>query len=213
MKLTDRTTRVLRYSAFGAIISAAAVSPLGFAGADPQDRPAPPPATVTATVTAMVAPGQCDPIPDGKLPQQAVDYATVDGKIVTPAPEAPADDKMDGEDTESPKGDAAAPAEGPVHGVSVFDPYLCDPASAERAEDVDHKKDNDNPKAQVPDEPKLPRGVTPTLKQYPGGGQNGLAEGGEGGSKTHLGDPDPKATPTENPTPRAPVLNPSNPMG
>lgn len=205
MNLSARASKALRYSAFGAIGGALALSPLGFAGADPNDPAAPvAPVTVTATVTAIVAPDQCEPLPDGKLPQKAVDYATT-GDPITPEPDAPVDERADEEVPAAPATTTTVADKegesGQINGSGPFDPYLCDPQSA---------TPTTTPTTPVIDEgPKLEDipGVTPTLRPYPGSG-GGLAESPEGGSGVQLGTPDPETTPTENPTARPGVLAP-----
>lgn len=220
MKVSDRTIKAMRYSAFGAIGGALALSPLGLSFADPdQGPPPPPPATVTATVTAIVAPEECKPIPDGKLPQQAVDYATVDGRIITPTP-TPApenDDAMDTPKKDTPKKDKSDKEkksdEGSaeqINGSGPFDPYLCDPQAAVIAS-ASEKPDAKPPVDEGPKLGDIP-GVKPTLRPYPNQ-QGDLTEGQGGGSGVTLGTPDPKATPTENPAPRPGAPGPGNGLG
>ena len=202
-----RTKAILRYSAFGAIGSAMALSPLGFAGADPNAPVPPPPATVTATVTAIVAPDQCKPLPDGKLPQRAVDYATDGGPIQTPAPSGPPNDRMSGGDEAPPP---AAPASGEMHGSGPFDPYTCEVQGATPATTTPVNAEPKGPKLEdIP-------GVKPTLRPYPGQGPGGMAESPQGGSGVNLGPANPKAAPTDVPAPApAPgaAPGPSNPLG
>lgn len=89
MPQTDRSqTRsktAMKWTGITALFGMAALSPLSMSSADPGADGAPAPVTVTATVTAHVAPDQCDPVPDGQLPQRAVDYAS-DGSPITPDP-------------------------------------------------------------------------------------------------------------------------------
>ena len=136
MPTTPSTSRAKRYSGYAgiaALAGMAALSPLSLAGADPEGS-APAPVTVTATVTAMVAPDQCDPLPDGQLPQTAVDYAS-DGAPITTAPvttEAPAPSDVEALVTETSIAAAPRAAEegGEISGTGPFDPYLCAPAAA-----------------------------------------------------------------------------------
>lgn len=206
MGMSARTISILRYGAFGAIGGAMALSPLGFAGADPESTPATP-ATVTATVTAIVAPDQCKPLPDGKLPQKAVDYATDGGPIETPAEGAP-DEKLD--KTEGSGQKATAEEGGEIQGKGPFDPYLCQAQGTTAASPTTTPVNAEPPGPKLEDIP----GVTPTLRPYPGQGPGGMAESPEGGSGVELGPPNPSATPTENPAPRPGTgLSPSSPLG
>lgn len=217
MNLSERAKKALRYSAFGAVVSAAALSPLGFAGADPNAHGTPgAPVTVTATVTAVVAPDQCEPLPDGKLPQKAVDYAST-GDPITPDPEAPVTDERADEEVPSTNSAEPTPSKAPKAddedgkkteqisgGNGPFDPYLCDPQAIPTT--TTPVTPTVDPGPQLEDIP----GVTPTLRPYPGSG-SGLAENPEGGSGVELSPPDVEATPTENPTPRG-GLAPSRPL-
>ena len=212
MNLSARVAKTLRYGAFGAIGGALALSPLGFAGADPNDVDAPrTPTTVTATVTAIVAPDQCEPLPDGKLPQKSVDYATTGGPITTESEAPVQDEKLDEKvapatKTSVAEGDKTAAEAEQINGTGPFDPYLCDAQKATPSSSA-------APTTPVVDQgPKLEDipGVKPTLREYPGTG-GGLAESPEGGSGVTLGTPDPKATPTENPE-RPGGLAPSRPL-
>lgn len=191
MKLSARATKALRYGAFGAIGGALALSPLGLAGANPEAEPGGPaaPVTVTATVTAIVAPDQCEPVPDGKLPQLAVDYATT-GDPITPEAQEPVDERANEE--VSTEGTVAEVADGEIRGSGPFDPYLCVPQPEAPTTAPETPEIDEGPKLEdIP-------GVTPTLRPYPGTG-GGLAESSEGGSGVELGTPDPDAEPTETP--------------
>lgn len=212
MSKSHRVKRAARYAAFGAVGGALALSPLGLSYAEPEpgtDGAAP--VTVTATVTAVIAPDQCEPLPDGRLPQRATDYATTGGDIVIPTttaevpapdappaspdlffgnlPLAPADEAPAVEDAEG------APEEGaPIEGKGPFDPYLCDPASAA----PETTTITPEPVAPGPALEDIP-GVTPTLRPYPSGG--GLTDGPVGNAGPQLGAPDKDARPTEKPLP------------
>ena len=204
MGASDRTKKLLRYGAFGAIGGAMALSPLGFASADEEPGVPSAPATVTATVTAIVAPEECKPIPDGKLPQQAVDYAT-DGGPITTAPAPPADDTG----LDAPKDSTSNPTsdeeKASAQGSGPFDPYLCEAQGATQAARPSTLPEETGPKlGDIP-------GVNPTLRPYPNQ-QGDLTEGQGGGSGVTLGTPDPKATPTENPAP-TPGLGAPRPLG
>ena len=210
--MSPRAQRVARYAAFGAIGGALALSPLGITNAEPEPAPNGDDTsrvTVTATVTAVIAPDQCDPLPDGRLPQRATDYATTGEDIVLPEPspelplaEEPAPELFAGgsflfpmapadELEDAPREDGE---EGPIEGSGPFDPYLCDPAGAA----PETTTVTPVPVAPGPALEDLP-GVTPTLRPYPSGG--GLTDGpvGEGGPQ--LGNPDESARPTEEPLP------------
>ncbi len=208
MSKNHRAKRVARYAAFGAVGGALALSPLGLSYADPApgtDGVAP--VTVTATVTAVIAPDQCDPLPDGRLPQRAVDYSTTGDDIVIPEPSAvpapegvpelftgnvplaPADELED-----APREDEEGVEGQPIEGTGPFDPYLCDPAGA-APETITITPE---PVAPGPDLEDIP-GVTPTLRPYPGAG--GLADGAVGQVGPQLGNPDEEARPTEEPLP------------
>lgn len=208
MSKNHRAKRVARYAAFGAVGGALALSPLGLSYADPApgtDGVAP--VTVTATVTAVIAPDQCDPLPDGRLPQRAVDYSTTGDDIVIPEPSAvpapegvpelftgnvplaPADELED-----APREDEEGVEGQPIEGTGPFDPYLCDPAGAA----PETTTITPEPVAPGPDLEDIP-GVTPTLRPYPGAG--GLADGAVGQVGPQLGNPDEEARPTEEPLP------------
>lgn len=212
MPMSHRAQRVARYAAFGAIGGALALSPLSITNAEPEPSPNGDGAsqvTVTATVTAVIAPDQCDPLPDGRLPQRATDYATTGEDIVLPDPElaptegpvepapelfagsgflpmAPADEL---EDAPREEGE-----DGPIEGSGPFDPYLCDPAGAA----PETTTITPEPVAPGPALEDLP-GVTPSLRPYPSGG--GLTDGPVGESGPQLGNPDENARPTEEPLP------------
>lgn len=213
MSLSHRAQRVARYAAFGAIGGALALSPLGITNAEPEPAPngdGTSPVTVTATVTAVIAPDQCDPLPDGRLPQRATDYATTGEDITLPDPELgpvegpvePAPELFAGSGFLFPLAPADeledAPREegedGPIEGTGPFDPYLCDPAGAT----PETTTVTPEPVAPGPALEDLP-GVTPSLRPYPSG--SGLTDGpvGEGGPQ--LGNPDENARPTEEPLP------------
>ena len=214
MSMSHRATRVARYAAFGAIGGALALSPLGVTFAEPEPAPngdGVSPVTVTATVTAVIAPDQCDPLPDGRLPQRATDYATTGDDIVLPEPSAapelplaeePAPELFSGSGFLFPLAPADevedAPAEegeeGPIEGTGPFDPYLCDPAGAA----PETTTITPEPVAPGPALEDLP-GVTPSLRPYPSG--SGLTDGPVGEAGPQLGNPDENARPTEEPLP------------
>lgn len=214
--------RVARYAAFGAVVSALALSPLGisYAEPEPEDVDGEAPVTVTATVTAIIAPDRCEPLPDGRLPQRATDYATTGEDIVLPPP--PVDPELPPVDAPPPApelfvgtgftfplapadeiGGGGSPSEGDpadkegsgmVEGEGPFDPYLCDPAAA-APETVTVTPEPVAPGPALEDLP----GVTPTLRPYPSGG--GLTDGPVGTAGPQLGAPDADARPTEEPLP------------
>lgn len=221
MSMSPRAQRVARYAAFGAIGGALALSPLGITNAEPDPAPngdGTSRVTVTATVTAVIAPDQCDPLPDGRLPQRATDYATTGEDIVLPDPErdpspelplaeepapelfaggsftfplAPADEL---EDAPREGDDSAGEEKGPIEGSGPFDPYLCDPAGAA----PETTTVTPEPVAPGPALEDLP-GVTPSLRPYPSG--SGLTDGPVGDGGPQLGNPDEDARPTEEPLP------------
>lgn len=223
MSKSHSAARIARYAAFGAAGCALALSPLGLSHADDETAPGGEggtPVTVTATVTAVIAPDQCEPLPDGRLPQRATDYANAEGEVVIPETPAPSDvatppelffggqfplapaDELDDVPREEGEEDA-----GPIEGTGPFDPYLCDPAGAA----PETTTITPEPVAPGPALEDIP-GVTPTLRQYPSGG--GLTDGPVGETGPQLGAPDEDARPTEEPLPgSSPLLPGPRPLG
>lgn len=225
MSMSHAAKRYARYAAFGAVGGALALSPLGVSYADeePANADGTSPVTVTATVTAVIAPDQCEPLPDGRLPQRAVDYANADGDVVIPTttsapapadaatppalfagntvmmPLAPATTTSAAPDADEEKdGDEE---KGPIQGTGPFDPYLCNPAAAT----PETTTITPEPVAPGPALEDLP-GVTPTLRQYPS--NNGLTDGPVSTAGPQLGAADPSARPTEEPLPGTGALQP-----
>lgn len=203
-RLSPRAKKYSGYAGIAALFSMAALSPLSLSGADP-DNPSPTPVTVTATVTALIAPDQCDPVPDGSLPQTAVDYAS-DGAPITTAPStveaAPPTDveALTDELSDAPR---AAEDNAEINGTGPFDPYLCAPAPTSTSSE-ETKTITATPE-EVPDEiPGVPtslRPANPNVDEYEGDG-----------SGVSVDAPDAWDAPTENPVPRpGGGLLPANP--
>lgn len=196
MPLSDRTKSAAKWTGVAALFSMAALSPLSLSQADPDgEGGAAAPVTVTATVTAHVAPDQCDPVPDGKLPQRAVDYAS-DGSPITPDPslhpeppaadvvsDASALDRMD-EKVSDDEGTAENAAE--VQEASgPFDPYLCE-ATPETPTSTTSAAVPTTEQPRLEDVP----GVSTELPDLPAGSDP------ETGPAVDFGTPKPESSPT-----------------
>lgn len=216
--------RVGRYVAFGAVGSALALSPLGLSHADPEPgTDSGTITTVTATVTAVIGVDQCEPLPDGRLPQQARDYMNRDGEVVpetTGAP-VPADSALPPGDTnlftgklfplapggggsaaepdsqleDLPRGDGPAPVAREDGKIEGTGPF--DPYLCTPAASTTPETTTITPEPgpQLEDLP----GVTPTLREYPSG--SGLTDGGPANGGPQLGAVDEDNRPTEDPLP------------
>ncbi len=215
MHLSDGARKGLLATGVAAAAAMAALSPLQIAGAEPtSDTKAP--VTVTATVTAHVAPDQCDPVPDGKLPQQAVDYASDGAPITTNAPSPTKEAKpvedgvnpLSGHDvplapassdstTTSDKPRAAEEGGKPVSN-GPFDPYLCE---ATPSTSVTSSVVTVTPAAPGPALEDLP-GASPT--QLPG--YQGSMTDDEVGGGVELGEVGAKPTVPQQPGGQQPIV-------
>ncbi|MFA5711727.1 hypothetical protein [Mycolicibacterium sp.] len=144
-----------------------AVSVAAVAAANPEDAPAEPAATsdvrhtpATVTVTAMVAPGQCQPIESGPSAVQVTDTAV-------PAPS---------QDPNAPEAVPAALQEeqhSTGAGTSRFDPYTCAPAApATSASESAPESLAADPAAATPI-------YTAPLAPHPGSSGSGVAGGAD----------------------------------